>query len=390
MLFQSSAAWAPLLLASSASAGLFVPASTTATDLLAGKGLLNLAINQIGQAIQGNQQPCNLGNAAVRREWSTLLPSERKAYTDAVLCLQSKPARTNQTLVPGAKSRYDDFVWTHIEQTLTIHGTANFLSWHRYFTWTYEQALRNECGYKGYQPYWNWGKTAFDPINSPVFDGSDYSIGGNGDFQEHNCTNALPTGLNCIPPGAGGGCVTKGPFKNMKVNLGPVSPTLAIDGLTATFPGSAYNPRCLRRDVSPWVSSRWSTDKNSSDLITENLDINSFQTVMQGDFASGFYGVHTAGHFTIGGDPGGDIFVSPGDPAFWIHHAQIDRTWWIWQNQDIKNRQNAIAGTITLNNNPPSRDGTLADVITLGVNGPDTTIGDMMSTQAGPLCYIYV
>ncbi|KAH6715943.1 tyrosinase [Leptodontidium sp. MPI-SDFR-AT-0119] len=390
MLFQSTAAWAPLLLASSASAGLFVPASTTATDLLAGKGLLNLAINQIGQAIQGNQQPCNLGNAAVRREWSTLLPSERKAYTDAVLCLQSKPARTNQTLVPGAKSRYDDFVWTHIEQTLTIHGTANFLSWHRYFTWTYEQALRNECGYKGYQPYWNWGKTAFDPINSPVFDGSDYSIGGNGDFQEHNCTNALPTGLNCIPPGAGGGCVTKGPFKNMKVNLGPVSPTLAIDGLTATFPGSAYNPRCLRRDVSPWVSSRWSTDKNSSDLITENLDINSFQTVMQGDFASGFYGVHTAGHFTIGGDPGGDIFVSPGDPAFWLHHAQIDRTWWIWQNQDIKNRQNAIAGTITLNNNPPSRDGTLADVITLGVNGPDTTIGDMMSTQAGPLCYIYV
>lgn len=177
---------------------------------------------------------------------------------------------------------------------------------------------------------------------------------------------------------------------SMKVNLGPVSPTLAIDGLTATFPGSAYNPRCLRRDVSPWVSSRWSTDKNSSDLITENLDINSFQTVMQGDFASGFYGVHTAGHFTIGGDPGGDIFVSPGDPAFWLHHAQIDRTWWIWQNQDIKNRQNAIAGTITLNNNPPSRDGTLADVITLGVNGPDTTIGDMMSTQAGPLCYIYV
>jgi len=154
MFFQFSAVVAPLLLASSASAATFTPASTTATDLLAGKGLLNLAIYQIGQAIQGKTQTCNLGNAAVRREWSTLLPSERKAYTDAVLCLQSKPARTNQTLVPGAKSRYDDFVWTHIEQTLTIHGTANFLSWHRYFVWTYEQALRNECGYKGYQPYW--------------------------------------------------------------------------------------------------------------------------------------------------------------------------------------------------------------------------------------------
>jgi hypothetical protein len=29
---------------------------------------------------------------------------------------------------------------------------ANFLSWHRYFVWTYETALREECGYKGYQP----------------------------------------------------------------------------------------------------------------------------------------------------------------------------------------------------------------------------------------------
>jgi len=69
MFFQFSAVVAPLLLASSASAATFTPASTTATDLLAGKGLLNLAIYQIGQAIQGKTQTCNLGNAAVRREW---------------------------------------------------------------------------------------------------------------------------------------------------------------------------------------------------------------------------------------------------------------------------------------------------------------------------------
>ena len=36
---------------------------------------------------------------------------------------------------------------------------ANFLSWHRFFTYTYEQALRNECGYQGYQPYWNVSST---------------------------------------------------------------------------------------------------------------------------------------------------------------------------------------------------------------------------------------
>src|SRR6266536_5037090 len=148
----------------------------------------------------------------------------------------------------------------------------------------------------------------------------------------------------------------------MVVNLGPVAPTLAEPEVIANN-GTIYNPRCLKRDVSQLVSSRWTTDDNSTDLITNNLDIYWFQTVMQGDFANGVFSVHTGGHFTVGGDPGGDIFTSPGDPAFWLHHAQIDRTWWIWQNQDIQTRLNAISGTITLNNSPPSRNGTLYDVI---------------------------
>lgn len=50
----------------------------------------------------------------------------RKAYTDAVTCLQSLPARTPSDLVPGAKSRYDDFVAAHMNQTLTIHYTVGF------------------------------------------------------------------------------------------------------------------------------------------------------------------------------------------------------------------------------------------------------------------------
>jgi hypothetical protein len=39
-----------------------------------------------------------------------------------------------------------------VNQTMNIHGNGLFLTWHRYFVWAYEQALRNECGYKGYQP----------------------------------------------------------------------------------------------------------------------------------------------------------------------------------------------------------------------------------------------
>lgn len=83
----------------------------------------------------------------------------------------------------------------------------------------------------------------------------------------------------------------------MSVNLGPVSPTLQepdqVKNNATTYTGSAYNPRCLKRDISSWVSSRWSTDQQSVDLITKSNDIATFQTTMQGDFGKGFYGVHT-------------------------------------------------------------------------------------------------
>ena len=61
-----------------------------------------------------------------------------------------------------------------------------------------------------------------DPVDSPMFHGSPHSMGGNGIYEQHNCTNALASTvvppLNCIPPGEGGGCVETGPFKKFVVN----------------------------------------------------------------------------------------------------------------------------------------------------------------------------
>lgn len=81
-----------------------------------------------------------------------MLGFERKAYTDAVLCMQRTPSKLDAGVYPGAKTRFDDFIIVHANQSRSIHGTGNFLTWHRYFTWTYEQVLKNECGYKGAQP----------------------------------------------------------------------------------------------------------------------------------------------------------------------------------------------------------------------------------------------
>ncbi len=198
----------------------------------------------------------------------------------------------------------------------------------------------------GTVPYWEWGLDVRNPAASPVFDGSETSLGGNGEFIPHSgmiLTEALnPDALIPLPPGTGGGCVRTGPFANMTVHIGPVA--LAQYGTSNTT--SVANPlddnaRCLKRDLNAGVASRFTTFRNTTSLILRNQDVEHFQAIMQADprYVHGELGVHGGGHFTIGGDPGADPFISPGDPAFFLHHSQIDRVYWIWQMLDFPNRQ---------------------------------------------------
>jgi len=320
---------------------------------------------------------CTKDKLQVRKEWGDITAAEKKAYIAAVLCITKAPSKLSATTYPGAKTRYDDFVAIHIKNTLQIHGTGNFLSWHRYFTWAYENVLRTECGYNGTQPYWDWGRWASSPETSPIFDGSETSISGNGIKTTH-ASNGMK------PAGAGGGCIEKGPFKDMKVNLGP----LAALG-DSTIPknpradGYGYNPRCIKRDVSNYLTNRDATTAKIASLITSSSNINAFQTNMQAGT-----GVHSAGHFTISGDPGSDFYTSPGDPAFWLHHSMIDRTWYIWQTQDFPNRQQVIAGGTSMMGGGKAQ--ALTDYVDLDVLASQKLmIKDLVSTVDGPFCYVY-
>jgi len=151
-----------------------------------------------------------------------------------------------------------------------------------------------------------------------------------------------PDALIPLPPGTGGGCVRTGPFANWTVNVGAVA--VAQYGTSASY--SSPNPlgdnaRCLKRDLNAGVASRFTTFRNTTSLILQNKNVEWFQAIMQADprYVHGELGVHGGGHFTIGGDPGSDPFISPGDPAFFLHHSQVDRIFWIWQMLDFPNRQ---------------------------------------------------
>lgn len=69
-------------------------------------------------------EKCTQQTIRVRRDWRTFTRQEKKAYINSVLCLRDLPSITPPDLAPGAKSRYDDFVVTHINQTQIIHYTV--------------------------------------------------------------------------------------------------------------------------------------------------------------------------------------------------------------------------------------------------------------------------
>ncbi|MCJ1467096.1 hypothetical protein MMC07_005718 [Pseudocyphellaria aurata] len=191
-----------------------------------------------------------------------------------------------------------------------------------------------------------------------------------------------------IPPGTGGGCVTTGPFANITVPFGEVS----TNTTTSSFKNPqnlAHTPHCLRRDLNPSVVNVSLTAAQvEAQLALPNITIFTYDIEIGAD--PNIQNLHAGGHFGVGRDMR-DTFSSPGDPIFYLHHAQIDRIWTKWQNKNLSERQYAFSGTGTMFNYPETPDFQLNDTMTLGKLSPEgpQPIRDFMNTLGGPFCYVY-
>jgi len=56
-------------------------------------------------------------------------------------------------------------------------------------------------------------------------------------------------------------------------------------------------------------------------------------------FSAPINGIHGSVHIWVGGTMS-DAGVSPADPIFWMHHANLDRLWWVWYNSSAGGHQN--------------------------------------------------
>ncbi|KAG4413531.1 hypothetical protein IFR04_013314 [Cadophora malorum] len=281
-----------------------------------------------------------------RREWRTLSTVDKLSYIGSIKCLQDRPS----SLETGG-SLYDDFPYIHPAVGYTSHEKSSFLPWHRYFLHIYEGRLRNECGYAGPVPYWDWVLDHQDPAASPVFD-TQLGFGGNGD---------AALGESLI---GGGHCVTDGPFAMT----------------TARYIDTKVYPHCLSRNFRNDTSTGHFTGELIQPSLVEKI-------LEQEDLLSFTLELEDAPHNTIPFGIRGDFlsFNAPADPLFFLHHAQLDRLWSKWQNSKPGRR-----GTYEPRRSEDSEDrASLTDVIEMGDLASEISVADIIDTEAGILCYNY-
>lgn len=183
-------------------------------------------------------------------------------------------------------------------------------------------------------PYWDWSYDWADPLQSPIFSpslGLDVSIGPNGDCRYQR-----------------------------------------------------YFPQrhCLIRNYNPKQFTAFYPSPTINAVIQAAQSYNQVRQRIE-------YVPHGIVHAAVGGDNGDMTAMhSPNDPIFWLHHANVDRLWWQWQQKNARpSRKHAgrIVTPLTAYGGKTASGQSVSSTDTLSPFG--LAVSDTFLTQ--PLCYAY-
>ncbi|CAE6417819.1 unnamed protein product [Rhizoctonia solani] len=329
----------------------------------------------------------------VRKEWRALTRAERKAWIDANNCLNKKPSNGKLNLevdtnkydnpffyIPpynSSGSYYDDLVYVHMNLNPVIHFTGQFLPWHRVYLFERTNALRQECGYKGVAPYWD----TVDFVGSKIWDTDPKSgLGGfsndsSDDYTIHD--GALDIYLTYPSPHKLRRHYVPYPYDNARANYSKVKAT------------DTFTPAEVRKL-----------------LVQPEGNFTKFQSYLERPI-----GMHSSIHVMLGGDMGtmcpagtegtkscpvqGAATFSANDVTFHLHHGNVDRLWWLWQEKSDKNKYAFHGGSVqnisALDQYPNGQPPWLDKSTRVPNDGmwKNYTIGDTLDTRRWPFCYVY-
>lgn len=282
----------------------------------------------------------------VRKSVTALTASERAELVGALHALKATPSPYDPSL-----SYYDQFVRWHVslsecspadpllQNTMRGHAGPMFLPWHREFLARLEAAMRAVTGKRIALPYWDWTR----PESVAAVFANDF-MGGNGDPAQDWAVTTGPfrRGQWTLTLQARGSVYALSKFDHLKrrrrgyalPTAAAVAEALAVDGY----------------DVAPWDdrSDRTRSLRNALEGFTKEPATPIWES---GCLPEGWWGtlgrgpgrMHNLVHDWVGGslddeDPSGsrvgtmkNVEISPSDPVFFLHHAQIDRLWSKWQ-----------------------------------------------------------
>jgi tyrosinase len=208
----------------------------------------------------------------IRRSWYSLTTSEKRLYVNAIIQLKNS-------------GLYDVFVDMHADENnyQFAHGHPPFFTWHRYYLLRFEDSLRALGGKYSCitLPYWPWETDARRETSSAV-------------YQYYGGPNEIDSN----------GCVNGGAFSGWLHENGQDCLTRAFDQ-SVSFVGEAQ----------------------LIDIITGEPSY--------GDDNGGFrVAIEAAPHASVHNFIAGDManMDSPNDPFFFLHHTNVDRIWWIWED----------------------------------------------------------
>ncbi|WYZ44479.1 hypothetical protein EsH8_VII_000915 [Colletotrichum jinshuiense] len=214
------------------------------------------------------------------------------------------------------------------------------------FVHVYEETLQSRCQYDGAHPYWNWVLDSSDLSHSPVFH-TVSGFGGNDRSWKHF------------------------PEKDTVIN----------------------EPHCLSR----WFRDRASLKNAEDEALYEKIHDRISpeyveQTLAATDYNSFFKKFEAGAHNAIPMFIRGEWlnFTATNDPLFFLHHTQVDRLWWLWQNQDLENRTKEYFGSAeNFLEHPHNMGSHPTDVLQMGGLTSNGKVVDYLDTRAGHLCYTY-
>ncbi|KAI7938746.1 hypothetical protein MJO28_014325 [Puccinia striiformis f. sp. tritici] len=294
----------------------------------------------------------------VRREWRKLSRDEQASYIKAVKCLADLPSK----LLPGGDfRRYDDFENVHSRMRSKIHWNPTFLPWHRNFMFLYEKALKEECGYPGNLPRWDWTLDSLDMSKSPVWSADpDVGFGGNGrDFDN-------------VDDGLDGGVVTDGAFANWALYYPEYHELQRNYNLPSQYKqaGRSYGSQFF--------------DAASINRVQSQSTFANFTVALEGSDPSlpgpRIQGPHSIIHIIIGGEITPTAYAANEFPGFSTH---------ITPTLILTGRNGKISSVQPTTQGSTRIDAKLTDTLKFLGLGPDIRVQDTMDNLAAPYCYKY-